>query len=214
MCDASQGETAPKLELRVILDLGSQRSYVTARVQETIKVRSESMVIKTFGSDKSDHRTCDIVELKLLTRDGGSLTFPTVVVPHICDPVQTQPITPCKDVYQHLFGLEFADSGDGATELQINILIGSDYYWKLVTGRVAKGPSRPTAVETKLGWVLSGPVEGETQESTMVNLVATQSTHSLQVDAVTEQESLDSSLRRFWDLESLGILQNETSVYE
>ena len=54
------------------------------------------MVIKTFGSDKGHHRACDIVELKLLTRDGGLLTLSAVVVPHICDPVQTQPITPCK----------------------------------------------------------------------------------------------------------------------
>ena len=151
------------------------------------------MVIKTFGSDKGKHRTCDIVELKPLTRDGGSLTS-TVVVPHICDPVQTQPITPCNDVYQHLSGLEFADSGDGATELQINALIGSDYYWKLVTDRVAKGLSGPTAAEMKLA-CLSDPVEGEIQESTMVDLVATQSTHSIRVDSVTEQESLDSSLR-------------------
>ena len=217
VCDASQEEPAPKLEVRAILDLGSQRSYVTTRVREALKlrkVRSESMIIKTFGSDKGDHRACDIVELKMLTKDYDSLTISTIVVPHICDPVQMQPISPCKDVYQYLSNLELADSGDSATELQIDILIGSDHYWKLVTGRVVKGPGGPTAIETKIGWVLSGPVEGGIQETTMVNFVTTRSTHSLRVDAITEQESLDSSLRRFWDLETLGILKDETSVYE
>ena len=202
VCDASQEGPAQTLEVRAIFDLGSQRLYVSARVQEALnlrRVRSESMIIKTFGSNnKGDHRACDIVELKVSTKNGDSLTVSTVVVPHICDPVQTQPITPCKDVYQHLSNLDLADSGDSATELQIDVLIGSDHYWRLVTGRVVKGPKGPTAVETKLGWVLSGPAEGEIQENTAVNLVTTtQSTHSLRVDASSEQESLEDSLRRF-----------------
>ena len=217
MCDSSQEEPTPKLEVRAILDLGSQRSYVTAKVQEALnlkRVRSESMIIKTFGSDDGDQRACDIVELRILTKDGGSLTFSTVVVPHICDPVQMQPITPCKGVYQHLSDFELADSGDGTTELEVDMLIGSDYYWRLVTGRVVRGPKGPTAVETRLGWVLSGPVEGEVQDETVVNFVTTRSTHSLRVDGITEQESLESSLQRFWDLETLGILKDETSVYK
>ena len=46
-----------------------------------------------------------------------------------------------------------------------------------------------------------------------VNLVTARSTLSLRVDAITEQENLDNRLQRFWDLESLGILKDETSVY-
>ena len=119
------------------------------------------MIIKTFGSDKGDHRACDIVELKMSTRDGDSLTISAVVVPHICDPVQMQPISPCKAVYQHLSNLKLADSGDSATELQIDILTGSDHYWRLVTGRVVKESSGPTAVKTKLdGSCLAQPKEG------------------------------------------------------
>ena len=68
--DANQPRSILSLEVRAILDLGSQRSYVTARVREAIdmrKVRSESMIIKTFGSDKEDKRTCDVVELGVVT---------------------------------------------------------------------------------------------------------------------------------------------------
>ena len=71
--------------------------------------------------------------------------------------------------------------------------------------------SGPTAVETQLGWVLSGPVEEAPPETMMINFVATHTTHSLRVDTFTEQESLDAGLRRFWELDSLGILKN---VYE
>jgi len=75
-----------------------------------------------------------------------------------------------------------------------------------VTGRVSKGPHGPMAIETRLGWVLSGPVEGVAQEDTAIQFVVTHSTHSLRVDTLTDPESLETGLRRFWELESLGIL--------
>ena len=150
-CDASQPEPAPTLEVRAILDAGSQKSYVTIHVQETLYVKgshSESMIIKTFGSGQGERRICDIVQLKIATNDGDPLILSVVVVPHICDPVRVQPISSSQ---AHLSGLELADPGDITGDLEIDRLIGSDYYWRLVTGRVLKGDSGPTAVETRLG---------------------------------------------------------------
>ena len=48
----------------------------------------------------------------------------------------------------------------------------------------------------------------------MVSFVTMHPTHSLRVDAVSEYESLEVGLRRFWELESLGILKNEKSIHE
>lgn len=39
VCDASQPERNPSREVRAILDLGSQRSYVTSRIREALKMR-------------------------------------------------------------------------------------------------------------------------------------------------------------------------------
>ena len=216
VCDASQVGPAPTLEVRAILDLGSQRSYITTQARAALqlkKVRSESMIIKPFGSATRDRQICDIVELKILTKKSGPLILATVVVPHICDPIHAPPTT-ATGAYQHLYGLELADSGDTSGELKIDVLVGSDYYWQVVTGRVIRGASGPTAVETKLGWVLSGPVEGVAPENAAINFVSSFSTHSLRVDTLTEQESLERGLRRFWELESLGILKDEQSVYD
>ena len=216
VCDASQPEPAPALEVRAILDAGSQKSYVTIRVQETLHVKrshSESMIIKTFGSGQGERRICDIVQLKIATNDGDPLILSAVAVPHICDPVRVQPISSSQASCAHLSGLELADSGDITGDLEIDLLIGSDYYWRLVTGRVLKGDSGPTAVETRLGWVLSGPTE-VLQEDTTINFTSAHSSHVLRVDSVTELESLDAGLRRFWELESLGVLKDEQSVHK
>ena len=44
------------------------------------------------------------------------------------------------------------------------MLIGSNFYWNFVTGNVAKSSEGPVAVDSKLGWLLSGPIDsGETK---------------------------------------------------
>ena len=80
------------------------------------------------------------------------------------------------------------------------MLIGSDYYWELVTGRVIRGAQGPTAIHTKLGWVLSGPVPLMNSEQSATNIV---STHVLRIDAQSNSlENLENQLQSFGDLES------------
>lgn len=113
--------------------------------------------------------------------------------------------------YQHLSDLDLADFSYGDEDLEVDILIGSDHYWKLVTGEVVRGPCGPAAIQTRLGWVLSGPVDVSTSA---VNPV---STHTLRTDAhaaSSDNHDLNEGLKRFWDLETLGIKEDETSVYE
>ncbi len=62
-------------------------------------------------------------------------------------------------------------------------------------------------VETKLGWVLSGPVPAV--ESSCSLLTA----HTLKVDS-REERSLDDVLRAFWELESIGICGANQSVHQ
>ncbi|GFW76611.1 integrase catalytic domain-containing protein [Trichonephila clavipes] len=68
----------------------------------------------------------------------------------------------------------------------------SDFYWSL-THRIKRLDSSLVAVETRLGWSLQGKCD-ERSDCTLVHLV-----HS-------EEESISTELRRFWEIESLGIL--------
>jgi len=97
----------------------------------------------------------------------------------------------------------------------VDILIGSDQYWQLVTGEVRRGEGGPTALHTRLGWVLSGPKENSNCEcGPSVNLAS--SAHVLGCAAEPSQplnNDLTGGLKRFWDLESLGISSPEQSVH-
>ena len=76
----------------------------------------------------------------------------------------------------------------------------------------------PAALETKLGWVLSGPVPWDQEaQCTQTNLTLT---HLLMFNEGQSKEdeptkeSLEDQLSKFWDLENLGILKSEDTVYQ
>jgi len=102
--------------------------------------------------------------------------------------------------------LELADFAEGNSALTVDILIGSDYYWELVTGGVCRGDNVPTGIHTKLGWVLSGPAKLNDKGPSYTNLATT---HVLLGDT-----QLGNRLRSFWVLETLGIWGPEKTIYD
>ena len=146
-------------KVRAVLDLGSQRSYITEQAARRLSLESEgahNMSVFTFGSSAKTLRNCELVRVLMKTLD-GNLELHLLTTPIICEPFPVQPITPCINSFEHLSNLKFADSSDGNSALEVDLLIGSDHYWELATGKVSRGRDGPIAVETKLGWVLSGP---------------------------------------------------------
>ena len=79
----------------------------------------------------------------------------------ICEPLQHQFNSQAQQGYDNLRDLNLADCSTWIDNSEVDVLIGCDKYWDLVTGEVRRGENGPTAVGTRLGWVLSGPVEDE-----------------------------------------------------
>ena len=95
----------------------------------------------------------------------------------------------------------------------MDILIGCDYYWDLVTGSIYRGEKGPTAIHTKLGWVLSVPTSSSS--SLLCSSTCTTTTHLLRVgDQPVKSTQLAEQLRSFWELESLGIHEEEKKLYD
>lgn len=109
--------------------------------------------------------------------------------------------------------MDLADSGNASDHLEINILVGPDYYWKVATGRIVHGRVGPTAIKTRFGWVLSGPVPGRHPVSMTTNMICS---HVLKVGCVQPENlaDLDKKLQMFWDLDTLGVREKEDSVYD
>jgi len=105
--------------------------------------------------------------------------------------------------FPHLKDLELADIPNEAKG-EIYILIRSDFYWSFITDGIRQGKGGPTAINSKLDWLLSGPARTFTHNcKTVSNL--TVAVGVMDVLSSTDNEELTIILKRFWDTESLGI---------
>ena len=201
------------LLVRIVLDTGSQRSYVTDRVKRELSLKpdgQQSMSILTFGSTHGEPIVCDYMKMGLKTKIGETQLLTLYSVPTICEPISSHCISQSQAAFPHLMGLDLADNVDGKAPLQVDVLIGSDQYWGLITGEICRGSQGPVAIHTKLGWVLSGPSLLSPGEESSVGLM----THTLRVDGkVTDITILDERLKSFWELESFGIPSTDPTVY-
>jgi len=160
----SKENSCVNTNVRIILDSGSQRSYIVQRVALELNLpieHTEPMIIQAFGSTNNKATDCQAVKFNLMTQAGENINMTAYSVPVICSPVIKQTVIEAQQKYNHLSNLQLADPITGNENAHIDVLIGSDQYWKLVTGCVIKGEQGPTAIHTRLGWVLSGPMNDE-----------------------------------------------------
>ncbi|KFD66954.1 hypothetical protein M514_13390, partial [Trichuris suis] len=109
----------------------------------------------------------------------------------ICSPVQENPLLQRR--WKHLHGLKLADRFPRECS-KIDVLIGLDYYYDFVSQEVRHGHAgEPVALRTLFGWIVCGSID----EGNKVRNV--RSLHALVMEDPNE------ILRKFWDLEALGI---------
>ena len=125
------------------------------------------------------------------------------VTPVVCAASRNQAIEFAASSYAHLASLPLADfPTEGEEDLSTDI--GSNYYWFFLSGMSGGGGGHlngPVVLDSRLGWILSGPVGGNPSASSIpMNLAQI---HTIRVD--TEEMTLEKQLSRFWELESLGI---------
>ena len=168
------------------------------------------MLIVTFGSSEAKRQVCNYMRVGLRCRDDSMIHLTVFSVPTICQLIAPRFVADCHR-FPHLAGLELADDVCTDSPLEIALLIGSDHYWEFLTGRIRRGEEGPVAIETRLGWVLSGPVSSGEEDSTSSGLM----TYTLHVGAeFQETQKLDGTTKSFWELESFGIQPSDKTVYD
>ena len=176
-------------------------------------VKTETLRITTFGSRDQQLQAVNLGELTLTKPETGfAMTLNAFSVPHICSDLQGQDLHWVKENYQRLKDIDFADTCTDCGPMQIDLLIGSDYIWNFLDGKTIRGEKSghggPAAVSTKVGWVLSVPVENLPQEK--LSGMQFLSTHDLRVDSRETEETLQKDLQQLWDLDSFGIRDQDT----
>lgn len=99
--------------------------------------------------------------------------------------------------------MELADEPFDA-EGSIDILIHCYYYWDFVMGETRLGDKGPIAVNSKLGWLLSGPVKGTLDQSCVTHSNLIIEGHDA-LFARNEDDIITNTLKDFWETEAIGI---------
>ena len=190
-----------RVEATVLFDSGSDKTYVTSELVKRAKLKHVSNVniaYAPFGGGKSGHKLRNVYELRAKGVFGGNpefKSFNAIEVPVICSPLN-RPTIPGKFV-QSLPKIHFADDYCRPGPLKIDVLVGLDLYWHFVKQGIIRVDAGTVAQETDFGWILSGSY-GRDQ-------VGTEAFQLLSLGDVS-----DDVLRKFWDLEFLGIGPEES----
>lgn len=189
------------VEATVCFDSGADRSYISSRLvkQAGLKwVSSECTRYACFGGSQSASQDRNVFKVTARNRlcPSQQVTFSAVEVPVICQPMYRQSVP--LDVIHGFGDKNWADDYSLNRKVSIDLLVGLDMYWKLMSGDVCKSPDVGLlAQESVFGWVLSGVYSPP--ENSLVNQTG------CQLFCLTDNE-----LRSFWELDSIGIREEES----
>jgi len=154
-----------KVKIRLLLDSGSQRTYVSTKIVRKLNLKpssTENLHVSTFANPNSVMKKCEVFDLNIFpVSSNENITLKAVAMNHLYNPITGQDITWAVNHHDHLKDLNLADKGSGT--LSVDILVGNDHYWDITNGEVKHSkfsPSGPVAMNSKLGWILSGPTHG------------------------------------------------------
>ena len=83
--------------------------------------------------------------------------------------------------------------------IDVDIINGNDYYGQLITGKIIKIENEALiAIESKFGWLLSGPVQNESNHENDLNTLR----QRIEIMPV-EESKLDNLLTKFWEINKI-----------
>ena len=203
---AISGNGARKLKINVMLDPCSTWSYVTESAAEELQLKGERQNLTISGTGgteikKQSRRVhCSVSSLNGL--------FSAPVEANVLDSITGN--TPAvewstlKNDWPHLTTIAFDRV---SKRKQIDLLIGSDHpaFHKVLREVNGSHPKDTIARQTPLGWVCFGP----TNKNCLPRNSQTHVTRTYRTCQTSVDETND-LLRNFWDLEAIGINEDNT----
>lgn len=195
----------------ILFDSGSDRSFISSKAVTKIRPQfhgRESLKLSTFDSNRPSQKSeRNIYAVDFETIGAEKQTLLLTEIDKICAPM-FKPALP-DEVLSHFRGLNLSEDIKLGNEITIDILIGQDYFWKLIKGNsCVSSSSGLVAQETIFGpWVLSGSYTSSLNEG--CSNISGLSRQFLCLTDIPE-----SDFRKLWDLDYLGCDNGEKSDHK
>ncbi|UYV61696.1 hypothetical protein LAZ67_1005939, partial [Cordylochernes scorpioides] len=175
---------------RALVDNGSQISLISEQCCHKLGLekRKNSYTLKGVG-DIVVNRTTSQVEIEFTPHHNDQLfSARAFVVGRVTADLPNFQIQSAD--FPHLENLLLADPEFYVTK-PIDLILGADTFVEIILGQKTDLKHHPIALNTKLGWLVSGRIHSNIKSNTSV------------INHCTTE--LDSSIRKFWELEDVPI---------
>ena len=193
--------------IRVFLDSGSHRSYITEKLAEKLQLnlrKTNDISVIYFGSDKPKQLKTSVARMNMVLCNGDEMQLQVNIVPKITGTIYQVPIN--VDHVRALYQNSLADTLPSRTEAsEFDFLIGNDYYLDLLlpeSKHPVSGHNHLFLLATTLGFVLAGRINSDIPMESDFCSISMFIENSLPVKPNIEE---------FWKLETIGI---KDSPYE
>ena len=135
-----------------MFDKGSNQSYITNELRQTLKLSSKryrDIAVLTFGNSVEQKRRCAEISIEVET-NRGMMSIPALCVPTIMDDLSQ---TCYAQGHRNLSDLDLKNANVTG---RIDLLIGCDVYWDLMTGEIRNAFQGLVAMNSVFGWIVSG----------------------------------------------------------
>ena len=177
----------------LLFDTGSDKSYISSKFASKIKpelIGREVIQFSVFGeSETSKPFLSKLFSLDIVGIDNQINNIEVLEVPNVCKTL-FRPKVPLEILNE--FGVEFADNYQHDRNIQIDILVGMNFFWHIMQPNDFIKHQGLLAMNSSVGWILSG--------SFVVQEINSTSTIQLLCVGVSSYE-----VDRFWTMESFGI---------
>ncbi|XP_071141877.1 uncharacterized protein [Mytilus edulis] len=183
------------IDTNILFDEGAQRSFLTQNLANKLNLQIEGTEIihlSAFGGEEKNTRHLEKTTIYLKTDARHVLPIKVLIVPMIATPLQNH-IRNIDTQNGYLRGLKLAHTMTQQDSFEISLLVGADHYWNIVEYHIVRR-NGPTAVKSKIGYLLSGPTYSK--KTSMFNVLIS-------------HKDEEYNLERFWNLESIGINSKE-----
>jgi hypothetical protein len=192
-----------QLKVNVMLDPCSTGSYVTEALAEELQLKGnfQELTIAGAGGSVVKKQSKQVSAIIESTNNKFSESVNANVLGDITGDTPAFEWADIKSAWPHLYSVPFEKV---AKRRQIDILIDSDHplFHRVLNEIHGSTPTDPIARLTHLGWVCFGPTQLEDRRRKS----RSHFTRTYRLSLV--EQCPDQELRRFWELEALGIKDN------
>ncbi|XP_050515055.1 uncharacterized protein LOC126890243 [Diabrotica virgifera virgifera] len=186
-----------KQPLRCLIDSGSMSSFISRKAANRLGWPKTPCSFEVNGLNSMQTKLNQgQISFSIQPRHQESPVFhlEAIITDRVCSDLPSTQID--ISAWNYIKNLKLADPKFNCSQ-SVDLLIGCSIFSKvLLEGKIEGKPGQPDALNTVFGYILLGP-------TSTPNLSSTCSSSSSLVCLSNVEDSLDSSLRKFWELENI-----------